>query len=229
MIRIPIEDGHPRLSLLLIFAVVGTLAVAFAYTAGWLTPERLTPNKLVASLAPPDGAALGHRRNHSKGICFTGTFTANGMGSALSSVSLFNPGEYPVVGRFSVGSPDLYVKDSAARVRAMSLEITGPGESIWRMALINLPYFPVATPQAFYELQVASTDKAPDAMKHFTQMHPEFSNFLTWARSAPWTSSYAEERYNSIDSFVFLNSSGLGTVVRWSFIPFAQPNTHTSY
>jgi catalase len=31
----------------------------------------------VAALAPPTGPALGHRRNHAKGICFTGEFEAN--------------------------------------------------------------------------------------------------------------------------------------------------------
>jgi hypothetical protein len=36
------------------------------------------PGKLVAAFAPPSGVALGHRRNHAKGICFTGIFKANG-------------------------------------------------------------------------------------------------------------------------------------------------------
>ena len=70
-------------SLVLIAVIVGGVAAAFAYTAGWLTPDRLTPNKIVAALAPPTGPALGHRRNHAKGICFTGVFEANGAGTAL--------------------------------------------------------------------------------------------------------------------------------------------------
>ena len=36
-------------SLCLIAAIVGTVAIAFAYTAGWLSPNRLTPAKLVAA------------------------------------------------------------------------------------------------------------------------------------------------------------------------------------
>src|SRR5580704_11687565 len=92
--------------LVVIAAVVGVAAIGFAYTAGWLSPHRLTPKKLVSALAPPGGPALGHRRNHAKGICFTGTFEANGDGSALSKAPVFERGQYPVLGRFNLGTPD---------------------------------------------------------------------------------------------------------------------------
>ena len=71
-------------SLLLIAVIVAALVAAFAYTAGWLSPGRLTPAKIVNGLAPPGGAALGFRRNHAKGICFTGNFESNGAAAALS-------------------------------------------------------------------------------------------------------------------------------------------------
>src|SRR3954452_11050247 len=48
-------------SLIVITAVVIVLVVAFAYTAGWLSPGRLTPSKIVDSLAPPGGPALGFK------------------------------------------------------------------------------------------------------------------------------------------------------------------------
>ena len=37
-------------SLVLIAAVVGGGAAAFAYTAGWLSPGRLTPERMIAAL-----------------------------------------------------------------------------------------------------------------------------------------------------------------------------------
>src|SRR5271155_5929784 len=98
--------------LVFIAVVVGVAAIAFAYTAGWLSPQRLTPKKIVASLAPPGGPALGHRRNHAKGICFTGTFEANGEGSALSKAPVFVRGQYPIVGRFNLGTPNPNAGDS---------------------------------------------------------------------------------------------------------------------
>src|SRR5271168_4281858 len=101
----------------IIIAVVGIAAMAFAYTAGWFSPQRLTPKKIVASLAPPGGPALGHRRNHAKGICFTGTFEANGNGAALSKAPVFIQGQYPVVGRFNLATADANAQDAMVRVR----------------------------------------------------------------------------------------------------------------
>ena len=40
-------------SLVLIAVVVGASAAAFAYTAGWFSPQRLTPDKMVDALTPP--------------------------------------------------------------------------------------------------------------------------------------------------------------------------------
>src|SRR5271155_1258920 len=209
--------------LLFIAAIVGVAAVAFAYTAGWLTPDRLTPAKLVASLAPPGGPALGHRRNHAKGICFTGTFEANGNGSALSMAQVFVPGQYPVVGRFNLATADPNAADAMVRVRGLGIRITPPNGQEWRSAMIDAPIFPVPTPQAFYDLELASGSKDPDAMKKFIAANPGFLSFVGWAKSAPWTGSYAEERYNSLNSFLFIDGSGARHAIRWSLVPAAQP------
>ncbi|HEV2677636.1 MAG TPA: catalase family peroxidase [Aliidongia sp.] len=208
---------------MLIAAIIGAGAAAFAYTAGWFSPQRVTPDKLVDALAPPGGPALGHRRNHAKGICFTGVFEANGAGSALSKATVLAKGQYPVLGRFNLATPSPVAADATVRVRGLGLQISTPDGQEWRSATIDLPFFPVATPQAFYELLTASASKAPDAMKNFAAAHPEIGTFGAWAKTAPWTGSYAEERFNSIDSFVFVDSAGADHVVRWSLLPVAQP------
>lgn len=211
-------------SLLLIAVIVVALVAAFAYTAGWLSPGRLTPAKIVNGLAPPGGAALGFRRNHAKGICFTGNFESNGAAAALSRAPMFAPGSYPVTGRFNLATADPKAPDATVRVRGLSLRIVAPDRSEWRSAMIDAPVFPVATPQAFYALLEASADKTdPDAMKNFAAAHPEFGAFVAWAGSAPWTGSYAQERYNSLNSFIFTNAAGEDQAVRWSFVPAAQP------
>ena len=209
--------------LVLIAAVVGCAAAAFAYTAGWITPGRLTPDKMVDALAPPTGAVPGHRRNHAKGICFTGVFEANGAGSAVSSAQVFTPGRYPVVGRFNLGTADPKVVDATVRVRGMGLQVSTPDGQVWRSSMIDLPFFPVATPQAFYDLLIASASKDPSAMPAFAKAHPEIGAFGAWAKSAPFTGSYAEERYNGLNSFVFTDKSGAEHEVRWSLLPGAQP------
>jgi catalase len=210
-------------SLVLIAVIIGGGAAAFAYTAGWFSPQRLTPDKMVDALAPPTGAALGHRRNHAKGICFTGVFEANGAGSALSKAQVFTSGRYPVLGRFNLGTPDPNAADATVRVRGMGLRISTPDGQEWRSGMINPPIFAVSTPQGFYELLLASASKNPDTMKTFAAAHPEIAAFGAWATSGPWTGSYAEERFNSLNSFVFADSSGAEHTVRWSLLPAAQP------
>jgi catalase len=49
---------------------------------------------------------------------------------------------------------------------------------------------------------------------HGSRIHPP---------GAPWTASYAEERFNSLNSFVFVDSTGAEYAVRWSLLPAAQP------
>src|SRR6516225_10996978 len=210
-------------SLVLIAVIIAGGAAAFAYTAGWFSPQRLTPEKMVAALAPPTGVALGHRRNHAKGICFTGVFEANGAGSALSKAQVFTRGQYPVLGRFNLATADANAPDGTVRVRGMGLQISTPDGEVWRSAMIDAPFFPVSTPQAFYELLIASANKDPNAMKTFAGAHPEIAAFGAWAKSAPWTGSYAEDRFNSLNSFVFADNSGAEKTVRWSLVPAAQP------
>ncbi len=210
-------------SLVLIAIVIGATAAAFAYTAGWFSPQRLTPDKMVDAFTPPGGVPLGHRKNHAKGICFTGIFESNGAGSALSQAQVFARGQYPALGRFNLGTPDPNAPDATVQVRGMGLRISTPDGQEWRTAMINLPFFPVSTPQAFYELLIASASKDPDAMKTFAGAHPEIAAFGAWADSAPWTGSYAEERFNSVNSFIFVDNSDAEHAVRWSLLPAAQP------
>lgn len=210
-------------SLVLIAVVLGAAAAAFAYTAGWLSPHRLTPEKMVEALTPPSGAPLGHRRNHAKGICFTGVFEANGNGVALSRAEVFAPDRYPALGRFNLGTANSNAADATVRVRGMGLLISAADGQEWRAAMINPPIFPVSTPLAFHSLLLASASKDPNAMKAFESANPEFAAFADWAKAAPWTGSYAEEPYHSLNSFIFTDDTGVNRAVRWSLVPAAQP------
>jgi len=210
-------------SLMVIAIVIGAAAAAFAYTAGWFSPQRLTPTALVDSLAPAAGPSLGHRRNHAKGVCFTGEFDANGAGSELSTAQVFARGQYPVLGRFNLATADANAPDATVRVRGLGLRITTPDGQEWRSAMIDPPVFAVSTVQGFYELQMALKSADASAMKNFIAAHPEFLAFVDWAKNAPWTDSYAEDRFNSLDSFVFVDGAGAEHAVRWSLLPAAQP------
>ena len=53
--------------------------------------------------------------------------------------------------------------------------------------------------------------------------HPEFAAFGVWAKDGPWTGSYAEDRFNGLNSFIATDSSGTEHTVRWSLLPAAEP------
>ncbi len=210
-------------SLVLIAAIVSAGAAAFAYTAGWFSPQRLTPQKMVDALAPPGGPSLGHRRNHAKGICFTGVFESNGNGAELSQAEVFTRGQFPALGRFNLATPDANAPDATVRVRGLGLQLATPGGQVWRTAMIDAPVFPAASPQAFYELLHASASKDPDAMKTYAAAHPEIAAFGAWAKNAPWTASYADVPYNGLNAFIFVDKSAAEHAVRWSLLPAAKP------
>jgi catalase len=136
---------------------------------------------------------------------------------------VFASGQYPALGRFNLATNDPNAPDATVRVHGMGLRIAPPDGQEWRTAMIDPPFFAVATPQAFYDLLRASASKDPDAMKTFAGAHPEIAAFGAWAKSAPWSSSYAEDPFNSLNAFVFVDSSGALHAVRWSLVPTAQP------
>lgn len=216
----------PALSLAIIAAVAGCAGGAFAYTAGWLSPERLSPNQVADAFGPK--VVAGHRVNHAKGTCFLGTFHSNGAGAALSSAPMLAKGDFPIVGRFNLGTPDPFAKDSTARVRGIGMLISASGTAQWRTAMINAPVFVVSTPQQFYEMLQAGGSKDPDAMVRFAGAHPGTKPFLDWAKNGPWTGSYAEERYNSLNSFLFTNAAGERRTVRWSMTPIESAHQITA-
>jgi len=205
--------------LVAIAAVVVVAAGAFAYTAGWLTPQRLTPEKLVAAVQPPTGGVPGHRRNHATGICFTGEFKANGAGSELSTASLLKAGSYPVVARLNLGGGDPHMADAMAQVRGFGLQITGPGGEQWRSAMIDAPFFAAPTPAAFYQFLTAAGSKDPSAVKGYIGQHPEVLTFIGWVKGHPRTESWTEDKFNSLNSFVFVDANGGKHTVRWSLVP----------
>lgn len=212
-------------SFLIIAAVVAGGGGAFAYTAGWLSPDRLTPQKFIEAMTPPAGPALGHRRAHAKGVCFTGEFVSNGAGARLSTAQLFAAGRYPVVGRLNLATPMPNAEDASVRVRGLGVQVKTPDGQEWRSAMNDPPFLAAPTPQIFYEMLKATGTKDPEKIKAFAGAHPEFAAFGAWAKSAPFTPSFAENRFNSLNSFVLTDASGSDRTVRWSMVPAASPTT----
>lgn len=210
----------------LIVAAVAGSAAAFGYVGGWLAPDRLSPAKVIDVLqANGGGAHPGFRRNHAKGICVAGYFESNGTLAPYSSSPLFGPGRTPFVGRFAVPGGNPYAPDSSVPIRSFALRFDLMDGEQWRTGMNAMPVFPVSTPEAFYEQQLAgqpdpATGKPdPERMKAFFASHPETTAFLAWVKTAKPSPSYATETYNSINAFYLRDTEGDRRAVRWRVVP----------
>ena len=212
----------------LIGVILAAVAGTFAYLGGWLTPSELTPARFVDAFEEVDGTHPGFRRNHAKGVGVSGFFESNGNGVRLSKAVVFREGRVPVLGRFSFNGGHPYAADSPDAVRGLGLEFSLPNGELWRTATVNLPVFPVRTPEAFHELILATkpdpnTGK-PDlaSMEAFFARHPESAKALTIIKSQPVSSGFENSTFHSLNAFRFTNAAGDSIPVRWILTP-TQP------
>ena len=211
--------------LMAIGLVVIGIAGLFTYAGGWLTPQALTPERFINRFEQVNGLNPGFRRNHAKGLCFSGYFDSNGQGVPLSKAVIFRPGRVPVIGRFSLSGGGPYAADAASTVRGMAVLFKLPDGEEWRTAMINLPVFPFATPQAFYDQLLAlAPDPAtgkPDSAKvqGFLAKYPESAKAIQVIHSQPMSSGFANSTFNSLNAFRFINAVGVVASVRWSMVP----------
>jgi catalase len=209
----------------LIFAVIIGL---FAYAAGWLTPHTLTPKAIIQRFQTLNGVRSGFRRNHAKGVCVSGWFDSNGQGTSLSKAVVFQAGHMPVIGRFSLSGGQPYAADAATTVRGLAILFKLPDGEEWRTAMVNIPVFPAATPQAFYDLLLATApDPAtgkpdPARLKTFFTEYPESAKAIQVMHSQPMSSGFENSMFNSLNAFRFINASGTVVWGRWSMVP-VQP------
>jgi catalase len=214
------------------FAFIGGLVLlivaGFAWAAGWIGPRRINGGDVTAALEDnANGRKPGYRRAHSKGLCFTGSFTASGAGLALSTASAFKAGRYPVIGRFSVAGGNPLAGDGRNVFHSMALLLRTPDGQEWRLAMDHTPIFPVADVASFIALQEATrpdpkTGKPdPAAMKPFLAAYPEVTAFQAFMAKTVLPNSFANATYYSINAFRFTDAGGTTRLVRWQFVPDA--------
>jgi catalase len=209
-------------------AIVGALVVTaglFLYAGGWLTPHKLTPAAIVNTFEYLNGEHPGFRRNHAKGVCVTGYFESNGQGQSVSKAQVFLPGRVDIVGRFALAGGKPYADDTPQTVRSLAILFKQTDGQEWRTAMVNIPVFPVKTPQAFNEFQLASSpDPAtgkniPGAMAAFLANHPETAAALQVIGKHPFSSGFGDSPYYALNAFRFVDAQGQSTPVRWLVTP----------
>ena len=212
----------------LIGCVVGGLAASFAYVAGWFPNAgygyRLSPQRIIDAFEATTHPHPGFRRNHAKGICVTGRFDSSGKAAAISRASVFAPGSYAVIGRFSAPGVNPGQPDASFKVRSFALQLNLPGYEQWRTGMNSVPIFAVGTPQAVYEQLSAQTLDAsgqtnPALMDAFLRRHPEARAFENWLDSHPPSSAFFNATYFSVNVFRTVDRSGQARYVRWRVVP----------
>lgn len=223
------ETPTPNVPLRLaaIGAVVLGVAAVFAYVAGWLDPQRLTPDKVINTLEHNGGVYPGYRRNHAKGLCVIGHFDSNGGLADLSRASLFSVGRVPVVGRLAIPGGNPKASDGAAPIRSLALRFLPKDGQEWRTGMDAMPVFVVRDVASFFALQQATAPQPgtgkpdPEKAGAFFKAHPETQPFLQWVKSSTPSSSYANSAYYGLNAFYLVNKDGQEQPVRWSVQPEA--------
>lgn len=234
LLRDPGRHKSQILSLAAIGAVVLMIGGGFVYASGFITPHRLTSQRIVDAFESNAGMHPGFRRNHAKGVCVAGYFEGNGQAADLSRASVFKAGRTPVIGRFAIPGGNPAAPDASTPVRSMALEFRLSDGQQWRTGMNNTPVFVVNTPEGFYAQLVASkpdpaTGKPdPAKTKAFFAAHPETGPFLDWVKAHPPSSSFGNGAYYGINAFQAVDASDKTHFVRWAMIPEAAPSPMTA-
>ena len=221
----PLGKAAIAARLILIGVILAAALSTFIYLGGWLTPDALTPARFVDGFEEANGVHAGFRRNHAKGVGVSGLFESNGNGVRLSKAVVFQPGQVPVVGRFSFGGGQPDAADTPSAVRGLGLQFSLPDGELWRTAMINLPVFPVRTPEAFYEQLLASkpdpaTGKPdPAKLQAFRARHPETVEALKVIEGQPPSSGFGNSTFYGLNACRFTNAAGDTIPVRWFLRP----------
>jgi catalase len=228
----PVETPPPRLRVgatLVRMALIGlalaAVAGTFAYLGGWFSPNALTPARFADGFEQAAGLHPGFRRNHAKGVCVSGFFDSNANGVRLSKAVVFESGRAPVIGRFSLNGGNPSIVDRPDAVRGLGLQFSPSNGEVWRTAMVNVPVFPVRTPEAFYENILATkpdpaTGKPdPARVKEFLERHPETAAALKIITSQPPSSGFANTTFHGLHAFRVTNAAGASVPVRWILTP----------
>ncbi len=179
--------------------------------------------QIVDALNKVYGVHPGFRANHAKGIVAEGTFQAAPGASDLSIAAIFDGSTIPVTVRFSDsgGVPNIPDGSKIALPHGMAIKYHLKDGSETDMVLVSLKFFPIATGEDFRDLLLAIAASPPSA-PHPTQLELFFKSHpaaLPALATALPIDSFADEQYNGLDAFVFVDKSGKKQAVRYIMAP----------
>src|SRR5260221_14729981 len=84
----PVSNAGVLVRLGAIGAVMLSVAGAFAYVGGWLSPVRMTQGRMMAAFQDANGIHAGFFRNHAKEVRVTGCFKSSGQAAEMAKVAV---------------------------------------------------------------------------------------------------------------------------------------------
>jgi catalase len=165
------------------------------------------------------------RANHAKGVVVLGSFTPSKSAPGLSKANIFAGGAVPVTIRFSdsTGLPTLPDAAPPASPHGMSIQFHPAGSGPVDVVTNSLAFFPVATGEEFRDLLSAIGASGPGTphptpAEKFFASHPAAPKAFG---SVATPASFAEETYNGVDAFIFVNAAGKRQPFRFKIVPAA--------
>lgn len=187
--------------------------------------DEVTADQVVTALEGTFGVHPGERRNHTKGTCAKGEFTATSKAAVYSRSALFSGKPVPVIARFSLAGGNPKVPDTAKNARGMALEFALPGGNLQHITMLNTPVFGAMQPRTFLDMLIATrpdptTGKPdPEKIRAFKATHPDNLAQAEFLDKNNPPRSYATSAYFGIHTFKFINRENKVTFVRWRFVP----------
>ena len=206
------------------FLPTSALLFGLLTTAAW-GQAASTAIQTIDTMNTSWGKHAGMRANHAKGIVVEGTFTPTPSAASLSKADIFAGAAVPITVRFSdsTGIPTLPDGSAPANPHGMSIKFhASPTEDVDVVAN-SLAFFPVATGEDFLALLQALSVSGPDAPKptkaeQFIAAHPSVPAAFG---SVHTPASFAQETYNGVDAFIFVDAAGKRQPFRFKIVPVA--------
>ncbi len=206
------------------FLPAAAFLVGVLTTAAW-GQGLSTATQTVDAMNKLWGKHPGMRANHAKGVVVEGTFTPSPAAASLSKADIFAGPAVPVTARFSdsTGIPTLPDGSPDANPHGMSIKFHATPTEDVDVVTNSLAFFPVATGEDFLALLQALSVSGPDAPKptkadQFIATHPTVPAAFG---SVHTPASFAQETYNGVDAFIFVNAAGVRQPFRFKIVPAA--------
>lgn len=188
--------------------------------------------QIVDSINATNGVHAGYRAAHAKGILCAAQFTPTSDARELSRAEHWQGGTVRAHVRFSNGSGDPGVADTARGSRGMGVKFYLSDSTTTDIVATTSPAFPARTPEDFLAFSRArQPDPAtgqpdPNLITEYLSAHPEAMTAVNAALTQQVPASYTSVSYHALHAYGFDSEQGR-RYGRYHFVPDGPEATLT--